>query len=88
MSSTISDDTKALLEATADATEETVVQARDRLKAALDAASEACSRAKEKAIEGAKYTDKAIRENPYQALGIAFGVGALLGFLLTRRSRD
>lgn len=78
----------AMLAATAEATEHAVVEARNRLKAALDATSETCARVKEKAIEGAKATDKVIRANPYQAIGIAFGVGALLGFLLSRRSRD
>ncbi len=30
--------------------------------------------------------DEAIRENPYQSIGIALGVGLLAGFLLARRS--
>jgi ElaB/YqjD/DUF883 family membrane-anchored ribosome-binding protein len=81
-------ETHALLAATANATEETVVEARDRLKSALEAARQTCDHVKAKAVAGAKATDKMIRENPYQALGIAFGVGALLGFLLSRRSRD
>jgi ElaB/YqjD/DUF883 family membrane-anchored ribosome-binding protein len=84
----LGDETRALLAATADATEDTVIEARNRLKSALDATGEACARVKAKAVEGAKATDKLIRENPYQALGIAFGVGALLGFLLSRRNRD
>jgi len=84
----IADETRALLDATANATENTVVEARNRLKSALDATGETYARIKARAVEGAKATDKAIRENPYQALGIAFGVGALLGFLLSRRNRD
>jgi len=79
---------KDLLNATAEATENAVVEARNRLKAALQAAGETYNVAKAKTIQGAKATDKLIRENPYQALGIAFGIGALLGFLLSRRSRD
>jgi ElaB/YqjD/DUF883 family membrane-anchored ribosome-binding protein len=84
----LAEETKALLAATADATEDTVVEARNRLKSVLDSTGEVCARVKAKAVEGAKATDKLIRDNPYQALGIAFGVGALLGFLLSRRSRD
>lgn len=84
----VAEDTKALLAATADATDETVVEARNRLSSALESAGETCARVKAKAVESAKAADKAIRENPYQAVGIAFGVGALLGFLLSRRSRD
>ena len=39
----------------------------------------------EKAVEGAKAADEAVHEHPYQAIGIAFGVGALLGYLVARR---
>ena len=39
----------------------------------------------ERAIAGAKATDQVIRENPYKALGIALGVGAIIGYLLRRR---
>jgi ElaB/YqjD/DUF883 family membrane-anchored ribosome-binding protein len=84
----LAEETHALLDATAGATESAVVEARNRLKSALDATSETLARVKAKAVQGAKVTDKAIRENPYQALGIAFGLGALVGFLLSRRNRD
>lgn len=36
---------------------------------------------KEKALYGAKTTDKAIRKSPYQTLGIVFGVGLIVGLL-------
>ena len=36
---------------------------------------------KEQAIEKARITDRAVRERPYQTLGIVFGVGVLLGVL-------
>jgi ElaB/YqjD/DUF883 family membrane-anchored ribosome-binding protein len=36
-------------------------------------------------MEGARATDEMVRSHPYQSIGIAFGIGALLGFLLTRR---
>jgi ElaB/YqjD/DUF883 family membrane-anchored ribosome-binding protein len=46
--------------------------------------------ARKQVIAGAKSTDVAIRDNPYQAMAIALGVGALLGSLtgtlLGRRS--
>lgn len=80
--------TQALLDATADATDDAIVEARNRLKAALDATTDAYARLRNKAVAGAKATDQAIRGNPYKALGIAIGVGALLGFLLSRRARD
>jgi ElaB/YqjD/DUF883 family membrane-anchored ribosome-binding protein len=36
---------------------------------------------KEKAIAGARTTDRAIRKNPYQTLGIVLGVGVIVGLL-------
>ncbi len=41
----------------------------------------------EKTLAGARVTDRAIRENPYASLGIAFGIGLLIGVLATRGSR-
>jgi ElaB/YqjD/DUF883 family membrane-anchored ribosome-binding protein len=44
---------------------------------------------KERASEYARMTDRRIRENPYQTIGIALGVGLILGMLLSRgRRRD
>jgi ElaB/YqjD/DUF883 family membrane-anchored ribosome-binding protein len=70
---------------------EKVEQARKRLAAALDSAKEMADRVRDKAIEGANAADKTVRENPYQAIGIALGVGALIGYLVMRpcsHSRD
>ena len=36
---------------------------------------------KQKAIQGAQTTDRAIRKNPYQTIGIVFGVGLVVGLL-------
>ncbi|MDB6023138.1 MAG: hypothetical protein JWQ04_2995 [Pedosphaera sp.] len=45
---------------------------------------------REKATEYVRTTDRAVRENPYQAIGIALGLGLIVGLILTRgrRSRD
>ena len=82
----ISDDTKALLAATADAVEGQVVEARDRLAAAMEAAKETYAVVQKKAAQSAKVADQAVRDHPYHAMGVAFGVGALIGFLLSRRN--
>src|SRR5271166_4838455 len=82
---TLAEDARALMAATADVAGEKVGQARKRLAGALDRAKEIADRVREKAVEGAKAADEAVREHPYQALGIAFGVGALIGFLAARR---
>jgi ElaB/YqjD/DUF883 family membrane-anchored ribosome-binding protein len=81
----LADDARALMTATADVAGEKVGEARKRLAAALERAKEIAGRVKEKAIEGAKVADQAVHEHPYQAIGIALGVGAILGYLLSRR---
>ena len=83
----ITDEAKSLLDATADVASEKVVQARNRLTSALAAAKDACATVQAKTVESAKAADKVIRDNPYQAIGIAFAVGALVGFLLNRRDK-
>jgi ElaB/YqjD/DUF883 family membrane-anchored ribosome-binding protein len=40
---------------------------------------------KERAANYAKVTDQKIRDNPYQTIGIAFGIGLLIGVLINRR---
>ena len=39
----------------------------------------------EKAVAGAKATDKVIRDHPYESLGVAFGLRLLVGVLVTRK---
>ena len=82
---TLAEDARALMAATADVAGEKVSEARKRLAAALDSAKEVAGRVRDKAVEGAQAADKTVRENPYQAIGIAFGVGALLGYFVMRR---
>jgi ElaB/YqjD/DUF883 family membrane-anchored ribosome-binding protein len=65
---------------------EKVAEARQRLTNAIEKGKETWNNVQERAVEGAKATDHVIREHPYQAIGIAFGLGALLGFLITRRN--
>ena len=83
---TLVEDARALLSATVNVAEEKVVAARKRLTEALDGAKDACGRLQERALDTAKVADKVVHEHPYQAIGIAFGIGALLSFLLTRRN--
>lgn len=81
----IADDAKALVAATADVAEQKVIEARERLSAALDRGRVAWSQVQDRAKEGVQATDRAIRDNPYRALGVAFGLGALAAFLIRRR---
>ena len=82
---TLAQDARALMAATADVAGEKVSEARKRLAAALERGKEIASRVKDRAVEGAKATDEAVREHPYQAMAVAFGVGAILGYLVARR---
>ena len=84
--STLADDARALMAATTDVAGEKVAEARKRLGAALENGKELYGRVRDKAVEGARVADQTVRENPYQAMGIAFGVGALIGYVLSRRS--
>jgi ElaB/YqjD/DUF883 family membrane-anchored ribosome-binding protein len=81
----LADDARALMAATADVAGEKVGEARQRLAAALDRGKEICGRVREKAVEGAKATDMAVHQHPYQAIGVGVGVGALVGYLFARR---
>ncbi len=42
-------------------------------------------RAEEKAVERAKAADRLVRDHPYQTIGIAFGLGLLIGVLARRK---
>jgi len=85
---TLAEDARALMAATADVAGEKVSEARKRLAAALESGKELYGRVRDKAVEGAKVADKAVHEHPYEAIGIAFGIGALVGYLLARRGRN
>jgi ElaB/YqjD/DUF883 family membrane-anchored ribosome-binding protein len=50
----------------------------DDIKAMLE-------RAEQKAIERAKAADRLVRDHPYQTIGLAFGLGLLIGVLARRR---
>jgi len=85
--STLVRDARALLAATADVAGDKVVEARKRLAAALDASRELFGRASQRAVEQAKAADRVIRDNPYQIVVAALGVGALIGYLAARKCR-
>lgn len=61
---------------------------KDRLEDAREKLSDVYGRARKNVIAGAKYTDGKIREYPYYSIGIALGVGVLLGALIRRNSNS
>jgi ElaB/YqjD/DUF883 family membrane-anchored ribosome-binding protein len=57
---------------------------RAKLQAATEKAKEVCQRLQEETAAAMKSADKLVHEHPYQSVGIAFGVGVLLGVLAGR----
>jgi len=82
---TLVEDARALMTATADVAGEKVSEARKRLAAALESGKEFYGQVRDKAVEGVRATDTVVRDNPYQAIGIALGIGAIIGYVVASR---
>src|SRR5262245_1012144 len=86
---TVMNDAEALLRATSAQTGEKIQEIRARAEESLRQAkvrlSEVEAEALKRAREVADAADEYVRENPWQSVGIAAGVGLLLGLLLSRR---
>ena len=82
-------DAEALLRATSSQTGEKIQEVRARAEESLRAAKERLSSIEDEALrrarEVADATNEYVRENPWQSVGIAAGVGLLVGLLLARR---
>jgi len=82
-------DAEELLRATASQAGEKVAVARERIQASLATAKVKLSEAErallEKTKQAAKATDDYVRDNPWQAVGIAAVAGLVLGILISRR---
>ena len=81
----LAEDARALMAATADVAGEKVVEARKRLAAALENGKEIYGQVRNQAAEGIKVADQAVRDNPYQAIGIVFGIGAVIGYIVANQ---
>lgn len=67
---------------------ETSVQSREaraRLQRTLERCKAAVRTMEELGRAGVRSADRTIRDHPYEAIGIAFGVGILIGALVARR---
>jgi ElaB/YqjD/DUF883 family membrane-anchored ribosome-binding protein len=80
-------DTDELVRATAGDAKETVCEARARLGSAIEAARRSCDRAQKRMKEGVKMADEVVHKHPYETIGVAFGVGLVLGALAVWRRR-
>ena len=58
---------------------------KSRLKASVERTKQTCQDMEDKVVAGAKATDKVIREHPYESVGVAFGIGLLIGALVSRK---
>ena len=81
----LSRDTEAVLHETAGQAGEKMKELRGRLTKTLESAKATYRLVGEKTVAGAKVADKSIREHPYESIGVAFGVGLLIGVLVGRR---
>lgn len=83
------DDAEALLKATAGQAGEKVESARQRagesVKAARERLGELEGEVRVRAREAARTTDRYVHENPWGAIGMAAGIGFILGLLSGRR---
>jgi ElaB/YqjD/DUF883 family membrane-anchored ribosome-binding protein len=81
----LADAAQGILTATAEVAEETGEEVRKQLDAVVDRGRDVYDRVCETAVDGARTADGIVHEQPYRALAVALGIGALLGFLLARR---
>jgi ElaB/YqjD/DUF883 family membrane-anchored ribosome-binding protein len=65
--------------------DETVAELRERLQEKLDQLKSTYQETEERVVSTAAAADQAIRHKPYQSIGIAVGVGFVLGLLLRRK---
>lgn len=81
-------DAEELLRATAGQAGEKVSAARERIQENLAAAKQRLAVAQDAVVartkEAAKVTDEYVHQNPWKAVGIAAGVGLVIGMLISR----
>lgn len=86
---TVVEDAEALLKATSTLTGEKLQEVRARAEESLRQAKVRLTEVEEEAMRRAKEiadaADEYVRENPWQSVGIAAGIGLVLGLLIARR---
>lgn len=78
-------DAEALLKAGTAEAGGKLEELKARLQTSVARMKETCHQLEDKVVAGAKATDKVIREHPYESIGVAFGVGLLIGVLVARK---
>jgi ElaB/YqjD/DUF883 family membrane-anchored ribosome-binding protein len=86
---TVMQDAEALLKATSTLTGEKIQEVRARAEESLRQAKTRLTEVEEEAMrrarEIAEAADEYVHENPWQSVGIAAGIGLVIGLLLGRR---
>lgn len=86
---TVMQDAEALLKATSTLTGEKIQEVRARAEESLRQAKVRLTEVEEEAMRRAKEiasaADEYVHENPWQSVGIAAGIGLVVGLLLARR---
>src|SRR2546430_7556963 len=59
---------------------------RREIRTSLERLRERCARLKQQAMEGARATDKLLRQHPYFSVGLALACGFLAGAALCRKA--
>jgi len=85
---TLGHDADTLVKATAGDAKDQACELRQQIGKAMDSARRTCERTEEKVRRGIKATDELVREKPYQSIGLAFGVGLIIGALTMWRRKD
>lgn len=82
-------DVELLMKETADGVGEKAAEVRDRLTKTVDSLKsqlgEVEKAVRSNAAAGVRETDKVIRNHPYESIGLSFGIGLLVGFMIGRR---
>jgi ElaB/YqjD/DUF883 family membrane-anchored ribosome-binding protein len=85
-------ETQGLLDSMKSATSEKTAQLRASLEKNLEATRQRLTQlqatASERATAAARATDDYVRESPWTAVGVAAGVGVLVGLILSMSMRD
>jgi len=79
---------KMIGESAGEATEGVMDALRSRYENVSERLTDVYANTKKKVAAGAKYTDTTIRDNPYQSLAVAAGLGLVIGLLLGRRGSN
>lgn len=81
----LAQDAGELMAAAVDSAGEKVGAARKSFFAAMESGKEIAGRVRDRAVEGARAAAEVVRQHPYQDIGIALGIGVIVGLLLARR---